>query len=299
VPNITLIGPGAIGGLIAARLCQNPANAVTIAARTVFTELILEAADGQLKDTPRVLTRPSSAHPADWVLVATKAYDSGAAADWFPAVLNERTRVAVLQNGVDHVERFSARVAAERVLPVVVDCPAERVSPGHVRQRGPALLTVPAGEAGASFAELFAGTGVECRQTNDFTTAAWWKLCLNSAGVVNALAMQPAGVANDEDAAKLMRRIVEEAAAVGRAEGANLQPNIADEVIGIYRSHPADSVNSLHADFAASRPSEIDLRNGIIVKRGRQHGIPTPYNEMAVALVKVAEAHRQTAGEES
>ena len=295
MPNITLIGPGAIGGLVAAHLCQKPANEVTIAARTPFPELRLETEDGELGGTPQVLTDPSSAQPADWVLVATKAYDSGAAAEWFPTVLNEQTRVAVLQNGVDHVERFSAWVPANRVLPVVVDCPAERVAPGHIRQRGPALLTVPTGEAGAIFANLFADTGVECRQTDDFTTAAWWKLCLNSAGVVNALTMQPAGAANDEHAANLMRRIVEEAAAVGRAEGARLESDIADEVVSIYRNHPADSVNSLHADFAAGRPSEIELRNGIIVKRGKHHGIATPYNEMAVALVKVAEAHRQSA----
>ena len=87
MPNITLIGPGAIGGLVAGRLCQNPANEVTIAARTSFTELILETPDGPLKHTPRVLTDPSSAQPADWVLVATKAYDSGAAADWAKVAL--------------------------------------------------------------------------------------------------------------------------------------------------------------------------------------------------------------------
>ena len=295
MPNITLIGPGAIGGLVAAHLCQNPANSVTVAARTPFDELVLETTDGKLEHKPQVLTDPSSAKPAEWVLVATKAYDSGAAAEWFPAVLNKRTRVAVLQNGVDHVERFSAWVGAERILPVVVDCPAEREAPGHIRQRGPALVTVPAGDAGTSFAGLFAETDVDCRQTDDFTTAAWWKLCLNAAGVVNALTMQPAGVANDEHAASLMRRIVEEAAAVGRAEGAELRSDIADEVVGIYCNHPADSVNSLHADFAAGRPSEIDLRNGIIVERGKRHGIPTPYNEMAVALVKVAEAHRAAA----
>ena len=293
MPNITLIGPGAIGGLVAARLCQNPANEVTIAARTPFAELRLQTADGDLEGAPQVLTDPSLAQTADWVLVATKAYDSGAAAEWFPTMLNGQSRVAVLQNSVDHVERFSAWVGAERILPVVVDCPAERVAPGHIRQRGPALLTVPADDAGTSFAGLFAETDVDCRQTDDFTTAAWWKLCLNAAGVVNALTMQPAGVANDEHAASLMRRIVEEAAAVGRAEGAELRSDIADEVVGIYRNHPADSVNSLHADFAAGRPSEIDLRNGIVVKRGQLHGIPTPYNEMAVALVKVTEAHRE------
>jgi ketopantoate reductase len=32
---------------------------------------------------------------------------------------------------------------------------------------------------------------------------------------------------------------------------------------------------------------EIDLRNGVIVERGKRHGIPTPYNGMAVALLKI------------
>jgi 2-dehydropantoate 2-reductase len=116
---------------------------------------------------------------------------------------------------------------------------------------------------------------------------AWWKLCVNSAGVVNALVLQPARIANDDSAAKVMRSIVEETAAVGRAEGASLSPDIADEVVNIYRGQPPDSVNSLHADRAAGRPMEIDLRNGIIVELGKKHGIPTPYNDMAVSLLKI------------
>ena len=31
---------------------------------------------------------------------------------------------------------------------------------------------------------------------------------------------------------------------------------------------------------------EIDARNGVIVRLGRKHGIPTPYNQMAVALLE-------------
>ena len=221
------------------------------------------------------------------MLVATKAYDSESAAACFDSLLGEQTKIAVLQNGVNHVERFSAWLPRERILPVIVDCPTERVAAGHIRQRGPALLTVPCGELARGFAALFADTRVTCRQSDDFTSMAWWKLCVNSAGVVNALVLQPARIANDDSAAKVMRSIVEETAAVGRAEGASLSPDIADEVVNIYRGQPPDSVNSLHADRAAGRPMEIDLRNGIIVELGKKHGIPTPYNDMAVSLLKI------------
>lgn len=288
MPQITIIGPGAIGGLVAGRLCQNPDNAVTVAARTGFDQLILDTPEGRLPARPRIITSPQDATPADWLLVATKAYDSAAAADWFPQVVTDRTGVAILQNGVNHVARFSAWLPQERILPVIVDCPAERTAPGAIQQRGPGSLTVPSGPLATAFEALFAGTGLDCRVVDDFTTAAWWKLCLNAAGVVNALLLRPARIAHDETAAGLMRHIVAEAAAVGRAEGAQLADSIADEVVGIYRGHPPDSMNSLHADRAAGRPLEIDIRNGIVVELGKKHGIPTPYNDMAVALLAIA-----------
>lgn len=285
MPDITVIGPGAIGGMVAARLCQNAANNLTIAVRTPFRRLALETAEGKLEADLRIVTDQRDLSPADWVLVATKAYDSAAAAEWFAAALDEHTRVAVLQNGVDHVDRFSQWLPRERILPVIVDCPTERIAPGEIRQRGPADLTVPAGDLGSRFQALFADTGIDCRQTNDFISVAWRKLCVNAPGAVNALLLEPEGIVHDPHAAGAMRQLILEAAAVGRAEGADLDESIADEVLDIFRSHPADSVNSLHADRLAGRPMEVNLRNGAIVMLGRRHGIPTPCNELVVALL--------------
>ena len=287
MPEIAVIGPGAIGGMIAARLCQNSHNNVTVVARTPISQLSVTTPDGTLQASPRIVTGSGDLGSADWVLVATKAYDSASAAEYFDALLGDETRVAVLQNGVNHVERFSSWLPRERILPVIVDCPTERVAPGEIRQRGVAVLTVPACDLGATFAGLFNNTGVECEQTDDFVSVAWWKLCVNSAGVVNALMLQPARIAHDDAAAQVMRRIIEEVAAVGRAEGASLSSDIADEVVNIYRNQPPDSVNSLHADRAAGRPMEIDLRNGVVTELGRRHGIATPCNEMAVSLLTI------------
>lgn len=282
---ITLIGPGSIGGLVAAWLCQDDANQVTVCARTPIRRLQLETPDGTIEAHPTVLTRPEQGQTADWVLVATKAYDSDSAAAWFASLLGDDTRLAVLQNGVDHVERFSEYLPPERILPVVVDCPTERVEPERIRQRGPVTLVVPESANGQAFADLFAHTPVNASTDKDFVTVAWRKLCINAAGAVNALTLQPARIANEPHAAKLMRKLVLEAAAVGRAEGANLDDSIADEVVEIYRNQPGDSVNSLLADKLAGRPMEIDLRNGVIVRLGDRHGIATPFNEMAVALL--------------
>ena len=287
MPTIAVIGPGAIGGLTATWLCQDSNNQVTVCARTPFEDLMVETPDGPIRARPEVLLKPGAGKPVDWILVATKAYDSAAAASWFPGLLGENTQLAVLQNGVDHVERFSLYLPAERILPVIVDCPTERLSPGKILQRGAATMDVPCCDVGESFCNLFRNTEITASQNSHFKEAAWRKLCINAAGVVNALTGEPARIAHDENAAYLMRRIVEEAVAVGLAEDVNLSGGLADEVVEIYRNQPGDSTNSLLADLMAGRPMEIDLRNGIIVKLGKRHGIPTPYNNMAVTLLKV------------
>jgi 2-dehydropantoate 2-reductase len=287
MPRISLIGPGAIGGLVAAWLCQDDRNQVTVCARTPLRWLEVETPDGSISANPAVLTRPEQGQTADWILVATKAYDSGAAAAWFPSLMGEDTRVAVLQNGVDHVERFSEFLPAERILPVVVDCPTERVDPERIRQRGPVTLVVPESDIGRSFTELFARTEIEATTDKDFVTVAWRKLCINAAGAVNALTLQPARIAHEPQGEMLMRKLVLEAVAVGHEEGARLDDSIADEVVNHYQNVPGDSVNSLHADRLEGRRMEIDLRNGVIVRLGRKHGFAAPFNEMAVALLKL------------
>jgi 2-dehydropantoate 2-reductase len=65
-----------------------------------------------------------------------------------------------------------------------------------------------------------------------------------------------------------------------------------DEVVEGARKAPLDSINSLLADRTAGRQMEIDARNGAIVRFGRKHGIPTPLNEMAVALLVAAQDAR-------
>jgi 2-dehydropantoate 2-reductase len=121
---------------------------------------------------------------------------------------------------------------------------------------------------------------------DDFTTAAWWKLSINSVGALNAIALKPAGILRDEAMGRVATEMVAECVAVGRAEGATLEDDLAQQVIDMYRAQPADSVNSLLADRLAGRQMESDARNGAIVRKGEKHGIATPLNRMALALLE-------------
>lgn len=283
---IAIIGPGAIGGTVAAWLAQ--AHDVLVCARTPFEALHVATPEGEIEARPIVLTDPGEAKPVDWVLIATKTYDSAGAAAWFPGLVGPDTRVAVLQNGVEHVARFAPYLAPERILPCVVDIPAERDSPGRIRQRRAGTIVVPEGKDGEAFTALFHHTIIAAATTGDFATIAWQKLALNCAGAVNGLVMKPAVIAHDPGIALLMRGLVAECVAVGRAEGAALDDGLIDDVVRHYREAPADSVNSLLADRRAGRETEIDARNGVIVRLGEKHELAAPLNAFAAILIEAA-----------
>jgi 2-dehydropantoate 2-reductase len=283
---IAVVGPGAIGGMLAAWLAQVPGNEVTMCVRTPFDRLVVEVPGGAvLEVAPRIWADPAEACPVDWVLAVTKTYATAGAARWIERLLGAETRLAVVQNGVEHMERFRGVLPAERTLPVIIDVPAERSAPGRIRQRGHGVTTVPEGALGQDFTRLFSGTPMEPVTTDDFRSASWRKLVLNSAGVVNALTLKPNGVVQNAGAAALIHAIATESLAVGRAVGATLDDGLPDYVVERYRASQPDAVNSLLADRLAGRPTEIDARNGIIVRLGAAHGVPTPLNAMAVAII--------------
>ncbi len=283
---IALIGPGAVGGTIAAWLAQT--HDVIVCARTPLDHLEIETPQGVIRAAPRIITDPEQASPGDWVLIATKTYDAESAARWLPALMDASTRVAVLQNGVEHVERFAPFVAPARITPAVVDIPAERNAPGRILQRRFGWIVVPEGQDGADFVSLFSKTRIEVSTSPDWKTVAWKKLCLNSAGAVSALTLKGAGVSRREDIAEIMREIVRECVEVGRSVGADLSDNLPDEVVANSRATDPASMNSLVADRIAGRPMEIDARNGVIVRLGARAGIETPMNKLVVSLLEAS-----------
>ncbi len=283
---IAVIGPGAIGGTVIVRLAQVKERSVVVCARSAVPQFTLEAPEGRMTATPEVLTSPDKARPVDWIIVATKTYDAPAAATWFQYLIGPGTRLAVMQNGVEHIKRFAPYFPEPRIVPVVVDMPVEREASGFFRQRGAGRFTVAANSDGEEFARLFDKTGIEIDLVSDFQTALWRKLAINCAGAISALLLKPAVIVQRPQIADILRSLIRECVAVGGAEGASLDDSLVESVLDRYRNAPPDSVNSLHADRIAGRPMEIDTRNGVIVRLGGKHGIPTPVNQMIVALLE-------------
>ena len=291
---IAVVGVGAIGGVLASLLHLAGRHQITLCTRRPLGQLMVRTPTADVQVVATNLTDDVLASPVDWVLVATKTYDSEGAARWLEPLASTSGRVGVIQNGVEHRERFASIIPPDRTLPVIIDCPVERQPDGLVIQRGAVKMNVESGSLGSEFAALFDPSTVTIDLTDDFLTAAWRKLCFNSAGALSALMLQPAGILRDPEIGHTAADVVNECATVARALGARIDPDIAQQVIDGYRAQPFDSVNSMLADRLASRPMEIDARNGVIVRKGEELDIPTPLNRLIVALLRAATHNSST-----
>ena len=284
--SIAVVGPGAIGGTIAAWLAQNPNLSVTVCARTPFDDLVVETPEGQITARPKVLTDPADARPVDWVMVATKTYDIDSTAPWLNRLVGPESRVAIIQNGVEHVQLFSHLVPVTQLVPVMINLPAARSAPGRIVQQRHGIISVPAGPNGAALVALFADTEIEASTDADFLSQAWIKLVSNSAAIFPALTLRSTGPVWNDDVAAIVTGIVEEGAAVARAEGAIVPDSVVAATIENARSMDEGTRgSSLQMDRMAGNRMEIDARNGVIVRLGQKHGIQTPMNKMLVTLL--------------
>jgi 2-dehydropantoate 2-reductase len=286
---VAVVGVGAIGGVLAALLDAAEQHEITLCTRRPLEELTVKTPDGVMRVKATNLTDPKQAEPVDWVLVATKAYDAEGTAPWLARLTATGAPVAVAQNGVEHRERFAPWVKQELLLPIVVQISVDRLADGTMWQRGAARLTVEEGPLGREFAELFRGSKSEVIVTDDIKTALWRKLCANSTGTLSVLANKPFASFRTERLEPVALQMARECVAVAQAEGAHLDDNAAQRVVdGIMRGE-GDRSNSMLADRLAGRPLEIEARNGVIVRLGEKHGIATPLNRMAVAVLQSAE----------
>jgi 2-dehydropantoate 2-reductase len=283
---IVLIGPGAIGGAMAAALCGG--HDLTICAIRGFETLTIHPAQGAVERYKvRVVTTPEAITPADWILLCVKSHQTPGAAKWLTAATGPRTKVAVLQNGVEHRARVAPFLdAAIPVVPVVVQLPARAVAPGEIELFGITMLEMQDDPVGLEFAGLFAGTRIETRLTPDILTRMWEKLCFNARdGALAALTLVPDAPSRDPELEKLARRIAEECIAVATAEGAKLPDGLADKVARTV-ARKDNKGNSMYFDRLAGRPMEYDARNAVISRLGAKHNIPTPVSDILAPLLR-------------
>jgi 2-dehydropantoate 2-reductase len=289
---IAILGPGGVGGLLAAALARAGCD-VTVVAREATAETI--ARDGIAVESEALgdfTARPAAVarltEPVDVLVVATKA---ATLADALARVEAEPAVVVPLLNGFDHMallrERFGARVAAGTIR-----VQADRPAPGRVVQRGRFLSVELASGAAAlrppldALAALLEQAGVTARVRDDEARILWGKLVrLNALACTTAAYDASFGaIRSDPERRRELEACVHEGVAVARAEGAAIDPAT---VFGEFEVIHDGFGTSMQRDVAAGRQPELDAIAGAVLRAGARHGIACP--TIAALAVRIAE----------
>jgi 2-dehydropantoate 2-reductase len=301
---VAIVGCGAMGSVYAALMVDagHEVHAVTLwpdhAAAMAARGLRVEGASGDRTVRLHAGTTTDGIGPCDLVIIATKAFDVEAAARSAAPLLAPDTVVQTIQNGLGSAERVAPLVGSDRLaVGVVGGFGASLRAPGHVHHNGMEMVRfgaysgLPRQRLEAS-AAIWESAGIRVALFDDLRRMVWEKLIVNVtfSGTCCLTGLTIGEVMRDENAWRVARGCAEEAIAVARALGIRLEVGEPIEHIRHLGGRIGNARPSMLLDHLARQRSEIDVINGAIPREGAKVDVPTPVNDLVVALVKAREA---------
>ena len=287
--SIAVIGMGGIGGVVASCLALSGRHRILVCARRGVEAVSLEDADGTRCLKLDVVTDYLRANPVDWILLCTKVQDTASAAAWFERLCGPGTRVAVLQNGIEHERRVAPYTGNCPIVPAVVYFNGKRRSTRDFSLcHGSEIdIAIPDTAIGRAFADLFDGTSLKVSPREDFQQRLWTKFLLNAvANPITALTRRRLAVLARDDIQTVASQIIQEGLAVARAYGVDAGENAESQVLERLRAYPPDEATSMYFDNMNGRVMEVGALTGTIVMLGERLGVPTPTNRILLALLE-------------
>ncbi len=297
-PHFAMIGAGAMGGALGT-LLADAGEAVTmidtdrdIVRAVSQSGYRLEGAAGDHQVSVRVFAEPRNEAWADVAVVLTTANDTKAAAATAKRVLKPDGFVLTLQNGIGNVEALVEVLGQERVTAGSIRSSAQKLAPGEsdLTKLDPTVIGEIDGTVSSrvrGLAETLDQAGFMVNATENIVGTLWSKLIHNAAvnPICASTGMVQAETAKVPELEELRTAIVEEALAVARAKGIDLE--IPDPLPKL-RAHVASKHTkpSMLQHIEAGRRTEIDAINGAIVREADALGIAVPANRGIVAVIK-------------
>ncbi|MFE1948951.1 ketopantoate reductase family protein [Streptomyces sp. NPDC059524] len=310
-----IIGAGAVGGAVGGRLAQSGHDVVLVARGPQYEALRthglrLRTPDGEHLLRPPVVDGPEALgtlRADDVLLLAVKTQDSVAALDaWSGRPVEgggtaaERLPLVCAQNGVAS-ERFAAR-AFRRVYAMCVWLPATFVDPGIVRADGTPLTGIlhlggyPAGadDTAREIAADLKRSRLDAPVVADVMRWKYAKLLANLSNAIEALCAERTSDATRalHARARAEGEAVLAAAGIPYASPEEERACRGDRIrLESFDGTPRGGGSSWQSLKRGTGTIEADWLNGEIGRLGREHGIPTPVNDVLGELA--GEAARQ------
>ncbi len=319
---VCVVGAGAIGGLLGARLAD-AGHEVSLVARGDHLAAI-RAHGLAVKDDVGTRSRPVAASddpadfgPQDAVVIALKAYSIGPMLPRLAGLLTPDTAVVTAINGipwwyfcraggrfegapVECLDPDGAMVRAldpKHLVGCVVHGSAEVIAPGLVHHTSGSAFIL--GEIDGritprvqALAGAIEAAGLKAPLTARIRDDVWTKLIGNTS--YNPVAALTGALMSEINASpallELIRRMMVEGIAVADAYGCRMTVSL-EERFALARKLGEVKVSMLQ-DLERGRPLEIDAIVTAVSELGRKAGVPTPTIDGVEALVRERARHR-------
>jgi len=319
---IAILGAGATGGFLGARLAKAGTEVVLIARGPHLhamreSGLRLIEADGETTVPVEATDDLAAIRSSDFVFVTLKAHSVPAMAEGLAANLGHDAAVVSAQNGIPwwyfqrhggelegtHLETvdpggmIGRTIDPKRVIGCIVYSATTVVGPGvvqHVEGERFSLgeLDGSQTERIARLSGLLTGAGLKAPVQPRIRQELWVKLMGNAVfNPLSALTRASLGdMAESPVLAPVVRAAMEEVDAVAARLGIAIPVSIEQRVRGAARVGAHKT--SMLQDLESGRPLEIDAITGSVVELAGRLGVPVPHLETIYASVKVLASHQ-------
>jgi 2-dehydropantoate 2-reductase len=285
---VGILGPGAVGGVIAVGL-ERAGVPVVCVARPSTADVIssdgLTLRHGDEVETVRPRVATELREPVELLLVTVKA---PALEDALRRIHGPAQTIVPLLNGIEHMQTIRSASPDSRVVAGTIGfIEAWLERPGVVIQNTPRTVMTVASDAGSETTELLRRSGVDVRVDGSEQEVLWEKLARQApVAAATALTQRPIGeLRSDPSWRRRLEAAVVEACQVALADGAQLAPEAQWEIID---AMPPGLTSSTARDIAAGRPSELDAITGAAVRAARRLAVPAPVLESLLEETEAA-----------
>ena len=296
---ITIFGVGGIGGYLTGKLGAlmgepgGDIESLAVVARGEHLQAIrrnglkfIDVEGNTRMVQPTLATDdPSELPPADIVLLCVKGYDLQSAAEEIKNRVAAGGAVLPLLNGADIRERVKQQLPDTTVYPGTIYISSTIIEPGTVQHMGGKGIIIfgkdadnPQDEA-RQLRQLLEQAGIPHEWHADAYPQIWTKF-LFIAPFALATAVHDSTIGEilaDEEKKAQVRRMMEEVAAVARAEKVDLPAEVVENALQQAANFPFETKTSFQRDVAAGKPQdERDLFGGTMQRLGKKHNVPVP-----------------------